>query len=72
MADDGDEEDGESERDSNDVVMVRVEAFGASHGHRSIEALLSLETAAAAADVADGPSPENRREVRLLAWKEVR
>jgi hypothetical protein len=73
MADDGDEEDGEPGRDSNDVLMVRVEAFGASHAHRSIEATLALQTGPAAeAGEPGGPPPDNRHEVRVLSWKEVR
>lgn len=71
MADDGDERDGEPGRDSNNVLMVRVEAFGASHSHRSIEATLALQTAPAA-EAGGGPPPEDRREVRVLSWKEVR
>ena len=74
MADDGDERDGEPGRDSNDVLFVRVEAFGASHAHRSIEATLALQTgpAAESCEAGDGPPPANRREVRVLSWKEVR
>ena len=74
MADDGDERDGEAERDSNDVLMVRVEAFGASHAHRSIEATLALQTGPAAepGEGGGGLPPGTRREVRVLSWKEVR
>jgi hypothetical protein len=74
MADDGDEGDGDSRRDSNDVLMVRVEAFGASHAHRSIEATLALQTrpAAEAGEAGGGPPPEDRHEVRVLSWREVR
>jgi hypothetical protein len=73
MADDGDEGDGEPGRDSNGVLMVRVEAFGASHAHRSIEATLALLTGPPAeAAEPGGPAPENRHEVRVLSWKEVR
>jgi hypothetical protein len=73
MADDGDEGDGEPGRDSNDVLMVRVEAFGASHAHRSIEATLALLSGPPAeAGEPGSPPPENRHEVRVLSWKEVR
>jgi hypothetical protein len=73
MADDGDERDGEAERDSNDVLMVRVEAFGASHAHRSIEATLALQTGSAAEPAEGGGFPPGtRREVRVLSWTEVR
>jgi type II secretory pathway pseudopilin PulG len=74
MADDGDERDGEPGRDSNDVLLVRAEAFGMSHAHRSIEATLALQTGPAAeADETGGGAPiENRRAVRVLSWREVR
>lgn len=73
MADDGDERDGEPGLDSNGVLMVRVEAFGASHAHRSIEATLALQTGPPAeAGGPGGAAPENRREVRVLSWREVR
>jgi hypothetical protein len=70
MADDGDEGDGDPERDSNDVLMVRVEAFGTSGAHRSVEATLSLQTGPAAGG--SGGPPSSRHEVRVLAWREVR
>jgi hypothetical protein len=65
MADDGDEGDGDPERDSNGVLMLRVEAFGSSGAHRSVEATVSLQTSLSARGVA-------RREVRVLSWREVR
>jgi hypothetical protein len=68
VADDGDEEDGDPERDSNNVVMVRAEAFGIAAAHRSIEATLTLQTGPPGTE----EEPPTRREVRLVAWREVR
>ncbi len=74
IADDGDESDGDPERDSNDVVLVRAEALAASGARRSIEATLSRETrpAPGSAEPAGGPPPVLRQEVRILSWREVR
>ncbi len=72
MADDGDEGDGDPERDSNQVVLVRSEAIGAGGAHRTLEATLALQTAPAAVVDADAPPPPARREVRVLSWREVR
>ena len=74
MADDGDESDGDPERDSNDRVLVRAEALAASGARRSIEATLSRETgpAPASGEPAGGPPPVLRQDVRILSWREVR
>jgi type II secretory pathway pseudopilin PulG len=79
LKDDGDEGDGDPERDSNNVLVVRAEAFGASGAHRSVEAVLSLQTGSAAGaagaggGAADGVAPPpGRQEVRVLSWREVR
>jgi type IV pilus assembly PilX-like protein len=76
VADDGEEEDGEGLRDSNGVLLVRVEAFGASGAHRAIEAAVALETvpgtplgAIAAVEAAPGLV---RHEVRVVSWREMR
>jgi hypothetical protein len=55
-------------------LLMRAEAFGVSRAHRSIEATLALQTgpAAEADEAGGGPPPENRHEVRILSWKEVR
>jgi len=71
LQDDGDEGDGDGERDSNDVLVVRAEAFGASGAHRSVQATICLQTA----DVAGGEPGVPvvaRRAVRVLSWGEVR
>lgn len=71
VADDGDERDGDAERDSNDVVVVRAEAFGAAGAHRSVEATVALQTVRGAAAAGVAP-PAPRRAVRVLSWREVR
>jgi hypothetical protein len=40
IADDGDERDGDPMRDSNDVVLVRADAFGVHGARRSVEVML--------------------------------
>lgn len=74
VADDGDERDGDPERDSNEVLVVRAEAFGASGAHRSVEATLSRQTGPAPGSPGPGGGvpPANRHEVRVLSWREVR
>lgn len=62
VADDAEERDGDPARDTNGVVLIRAQAFGAAAAHRSIEAGLELEAAAA----------PPRREVRILFWREIR
>lgn len=72
IADDGDEGDGDPERDSNQIVLVRSDAFGASGAHRTVEATLALQTAPGGVVDADAPPPSERREVRILSWRDVR
>ena len=74
MADDGDESDGDPERDSNNLVLVRAEAFAASGARRAIDATLSRQTGPAAGSPApsSGLPPVLRGEVRVLSWREVR
>jgi hypothetical protein len=72
VADDGDEGDGDAERDSNDVLVVRAEALGVSGAHRSVEATICLQTADSVAAGAGGDSVVPRREVRVLSWREAR
>jgi type II secretory pathway pseudopilin PulG len=67
VKDDGDEGDGDPERDSNEVVMVRAEAFGVAGAHRSIEATLARQTGPPAGGPGGG-----RFDVRVLSWREVR
>ena len=71
LQDDGDEGDGDGERDSNDVLVVRAEAFGASGAHRSVQATVCLETTVAAGGEPGVPVVA-RRAVRVLSWREVR
>jgi type II secretory pathway pseudopilin PulG len=73
VADEGDETDGDPERDSNLLLLVRAEAFGASGAHRSVEATVALQTGTGAAlpgPVPGDPAPV-RREVRVLSWREM-
>lgn len=72
VADDPDERDGDPQRDSNHIVIIRAEAFGPSGAHRSVEATLSLQVATPPVEDPDAPPPPERREVRTLAWREVR
>lgn len=72
VADDPDDRDGDSRRDSNRIVVLRAEAFGRSGAHRRVEATVSLQVATPPAEDPDAPSPPERREVRMLAWREVR
>ncbi len=72
IADDGDERDGDPERDSNRIVLVRAEAFGSTGAHRTVEAVLALQTAPGTVVDPAAPPPPERREVRILSWREVR
>lgn len=72
IADDPEDRDGDSQRDSNRTVVVRAEAFGASGAHRTVEATLMLQVAAPPVEDPDAPPPPERREVRMLVWREVR
>jgi hypothetical protein len=66
VADDADETDGDPSHDSNGVILVRAEAFGARGGWRAIEATLS---GSAVTDVAGVPI---MNKVSVLAWREAR
>jgi hypothetical protein len=73
VADDGDERDGDRGQDSNNVLLVRTEAYGVAGAHRSIEATLMLQTEPAGEGESGVPAPPPvRRGVRVLSWKEVR
>jgi hypothetical protein len=72
IADDGDEADGDASRDSNQVVMVRAEGFGAAGAHRSVEATVALQNAPAGPPPEGGGPPPLRHAVRVLSWREVR
>ncbi|MEN3338489.1 MAG: hypothetical protein V7647_2165 [Acidobacteriota bacterium] len=72
VADDGDEADGDAARDSNQVVMVRAEAFGAAGAHRSVQATVTLQNAPAGPPPEGGGPPPLRYAVRVLSWREVR
>jgi hypothetical protein len=66
VADDPDETDGDPSRDSNGVILVRVEAFGTRGAWRAIEATLSADVVSDAAGV-----PIMSR-VRVVTWREAR
>jgi hypothetical protein len=66
VADDIDDADGDPRRDSNDVVMVRVEAFGLRGGWRAIEATL------ARSPVRDAAGEIVMSKVAVIAWREAR
>ncbi len=67
IADDPDDLDGDPDRDSNDIVLVRAVALSARGARRVVDASIQRETAmdATAAGVM-------RSDVRLIAWREVR
>lgn len=56
VGDDADDPDGDPMRDTNGVLVVRAEGFGASGARRSVEVLVARE----------------RSGVRLVNWREVR
>lgn len=66
VADDVDDADGDPRRDSNDVVTVRVEAFGLRGGWRAIEATL------ARSPVRDAAGAIIMSKVAVVAWREAR
>jgi hypothetical protein len=73
VADDGGERDGDRGQDSNNVLVVRTEAYGVAGAHRAIEATLMLQTEPAGEGEGGVPVPlPGRRGVRIVSWKEVR
>jgi hypothetical protein len=68
IADDPDDLDGDPSLDSNDIVIVRSEAFGIRGGRRAVEATILRESALDGA-AAGGVS---RSDVSVIAWREVR
>ena len=68
IADDPDDLDGDPSLDSNDIVIVRSEAFGIRGGRRAVEATILRESALDGA-AAGAPS---RSDVSVIAWREVR
>lgn len=68
VADDPDDLDGDPGRDSNDILIVRAQAFGVRGGRRTVEATIFRESALDGA-VAGGPM---RSDVSVIAWREVR
>ena len=72
VADDGEDGDGDGGRDLNNVVMVRVEAYGGAGAHRSIEATVTLQVLAGPAPTEGSAPPPARTAVRVLSWREVR
>ncbi len=68
VADDPADRDGDPARDSNDIVMVRSEAFGVAGVRRSIQATVVRQSALDA--VAGGGVM--RSDVNVIAWLEMR
>jgi hypothetical protein len=72
VADDGDDGDGDSAHDSNRVVMLRVEAYGAASAHQSIEATVMLQVLTSPPPDDGSAPPPVRTAVRVLSSREVR
>ena len=68
LADDPDDLDGDPSLDSNDIVIVRSEAFGIRGGRRAVEATI-LRESALDASMGGGAT---RSDVSVIAWREVR
>ena len=68
IADDPDDLDGDPARDSNDIVIVRSQAFGVRASRRSVEATILRRSAL---DGAAGGGAI-RSDVSVIAWREVR
>jgi hypothetical protein len=66
VADDPDETDGDSSRDSNGVILVRAEAFGTRGAWRAIEATLSADV------VSDDAGVPIMSRVTVVTWREAR
>jgi hypothetical protein len=76
IADDVEDRDGDPSRDSNDVLMVRSEAFGLQGARRRIEATLEREIHLEDVETGETGSPVpgrvRRNEVRMMCWREAR
>ena len=68
IADDPDDLDGDPNLDSNDIVIVRSEAFGIRGGRRAIDATI-LRESALDGSIGGGAT---RSDVRVISWREVR
>ena len=68
IADDPDDLDGDPARDSNDVLLVRSQAFGIRGASRSIEVTLHRQSTLDGA----GTGGAMRSDVTVIAWREVR
>jgi hypothetical protein len=68
IADDPDDLDGDPSLDSNDIVIVRSEAFGIRGGRRAVEATILRESAMDGAAAGGVP----RTDASVIAWREVR
>lgn len=68
IADDPDDLDGDPSLDSNNIMIVRSEAFGIRGGKRAIEATL-VRVSALDGSMGGGVL---RSDVRVIAWREVR
>lgn len=66
VADDPDETDGDPSRDSNGVILVRADAFGARGAWRAIEATLSADV------VSDDAGVPIMSRVSVVTWREAR
>lgn len=75
IADDVEDGDGDPLRDSNDVLVVRSEAFGLQGTRRRVEVILAreirLEDVETGADGSPVPGSVRRNEVRMLCWREA-
>lgn len=76
IADDVEDADGDPLRDSNDVLMIRSEAFGLRGTRRRVDATLAREIRFEAIEPAEAGSPPpgrvRRNEVRVMSWREAR
>ena len=66
VADDADETDGDPSRDSNEILLVRAEAFGARGAWRAVEATLSGSV------VTDAAGVPVMSKVAVVTWREAR
>jgi hypothetical protein len=68
IADDVDETDGDPLHDSNDVLMLRAEAFGMGGARRRVEATVARESQNVSLPSGGGP-PLTSTEVRMISWR---